>query len=97
MLYPVENRTPQSGMCSSLLFNIIIDIFEKVEKGVGKSLYADEGVLWIRGRNLGYIQKKMQDAIKMVEQWANEWVFMLSIAKTQVICFSIWHKPVLLK
>ena len=41
----------------------------------------------------------MQAAILGVEKWANKWGFKLSVAKTQVICFSRRHKiaPISLK
>uniref|UniRef100_A0A671QSF3 Reverse transcriptase domain-containing protein n=1 Tax=Sinocyclocheilus anshuiensis TaxID=1608454 RepID=A0A671QSF3_9TELE len=92
-VYTVENGTPQGSVCSPLLFNIMInDIFSQVEHNIGKSLYADDGALWIRGRNISYINKKMQDAIVDVEKWANKWGFKLSVSKTQVICFSRRHK-----
>ncbi|XP_050975638.1 uridine 5'-monophosphate synthase isoform X1 [Labeo rohita] len=92
-VYTVENGTPQGSVCSPLLFNIMInDIFSQVEQNIGKSLYADDGALWIRGRNIPYINKKMQAAIDEVEKWTNKWGFKLSIAKTQVICFSRRHK-----
>ncbi len=97
-VYQVENGTPQGSVCSPTLFNIMInDIFGKVEQNVGKSLYADDGALWVRGRNLNYIQKKLQEAIEKVEQWADEWGFKFSIAKTQMICFSKQHKEISLK
>ena len=55
------NGTPQGRVCSPILFNIMInDIFEGVESTVGKSLYVDDGALWVRGRNLEYLKKKMQ-------------------------------------
>lgn len=45
-MYKVENGTPQGSVCSPVLFNIMInDIFEKVERNIGKSLYADDGAL----------------------------------------------------
>lgn len=70
----VENGTPQGSVCSPLIFNIMInDIFEQVEYGIGKSLYADDGALWFRGINIEYMQKKMQTAVKAVEQWSNKW------------------------
>ena len=96
--YQVENGTPQGSVCSPILFNVMInDIFEQVERGIGKSLYADDGALWIRGRNLAYIQKKLQAAITTVEQWADKWGFKFSVAKTQCVCFSRRHKEVSLK
>lgn len=51
----------------------------------------------IRGQNLKYVQKKMQTAVEKVEQWADEWGFKLSVAKTQVISFSRRHKEMSLK
>lgn len=91
--YTVENGTPQGSVCSPLLFNIMInDIFSQIEQSIGKSLYADDGALWIRGRNVSFVQKKIQNAIFEVEKWANKWGFKLSVAKTQVICFSRRHK-----
>ncbi len=83
--YIIDNGTPQGSVCSPVLFNIMINgIFEEI----GRSLYADDGALWIRGRNLSYLEKKMQKAIDIVESWTNQWGFRLSVAKTQVICFS---------
>jgi len=41
-----------------------------------------------RGRNLQYAGEKMQEAIDVVDNWANQWGFRLSVAETQVICFS---------
>lgn len=67
---------------------MINDIFGEIELGIGKALYADEGALWKRGKNLQYVGKKMQEAVDVVENWANQWGFLLSVAKTQVICFS---------
>ena len=54
-------------------------------------MYADDGALWIRGKNIKYIQKKLQAEIVKVEQWADEWGFKPSVAKTQGICFSRRH------
>ncbi len=59
-------------MCSPILFNIMINyIFNTVGPGIGKYLYADDGALWKRGRNLLYVEESMQNAIKEVEMWAS--------------------------
>lgn len=46
------------------------------------------GALWKRECNVKYVEKCLQNAIKMVENWANEWGFRFSVDKTQVICFA---------
>lgn len=71
--YIVENGISQGSVCSPILFNImIIDIFDQVEENVVKSLYVDDGALWVRGQNIEYLRKKMQNVIGKVEQWTNK-------------------------
>ena len=49
------------SVISPLLFSVIIDdIFNGVEPGVGRSLFADDGSLWKRGRNVKYVVGKVQ-------------------------------------
>ncbi len=67
---------------------MINDIFYNVDTGIGRSLYADDGAVWKRGRNVLFVENKMQKAVNEVENWANIWGFRFSVAKTQVICFS---------
>lgn len=75
-IYAIENGTPQGSVCSPILFNIVINyIFNTVGPGIGKSLYANDGALWKRGRNLSYVEESMQNAIKEVEMWASNWGF----------------------
>jgi len=54
---------------------MINDIFSNIDQKIGKSLYADDGALWFRGRNESYVKSKMQEAIKEVEKWTNKWGF----------------------
>lgn len=57
-VYQEENGTPQGSVCSPVLFNIMMnDIFEQVEKGIGKTVCECKSM-----------QKKMQAAIEKVEQ-----------------------------
>lgn len=87
--YIIENGTPQGSVCSPILFNIMInDIFPQVSLGVEKSLFAEDGALWKRGRDVQDVVKGMQNAINEVEKWTDKWGFHLSVSKTQEICFS---------
>ncbi len=45
-------------------------ILYSIESGVGRSLYADNGVLWKRGRNIPLVESKVQNAVNEVERWA---------------------------
>lgn len=73
-------------MISPLLFTImIIDVFSRIRPDVGKSLYADDGALWKRGRNVQHIVRKVQEGINKVKQWGYEWGFKCSIEKMQKV------------
>ncbi len=85
-IYYTENGTPQGSVCSPILFNVMInDIFSQVGAGVEKSLFADDGALWMC---MWHVVKSMQSAINEVEKWTDMWGSRLSVSKTQVICFS---------
>ncbi len=58
-----------------------------MEKGIGKSIYADDGALWKRGQNITYTVKKVPQAVNKVEEWAKKWGFQIPVEKTRVICF----------
>ena len=87
--YTIENGTPQGSVCSPILFNIMInDVFDGVSQDISRALYADDGALWVRGRNVNSLQQRMQTAISQVGKWSFEWGFHLSVEKTQYICFT---------
>lgn len=58
------------------------------------ALFADDGVIWKRGRNVEYITKKIQEAMLEVEGWALEWGFRFSVSKTKAVIFTKRIKPV---
>ncbi len=62
--YDILNGTPQGSVISPILFYLMInDIFERVKPSIGKALYADDGAVWKRGRNLGNVVKGIQESI----------------------------------
>lgn len=87
--YVIENGTSQGSVISPLLFNLMINyIFSEVDIGIGRSLFADDGAMWKRGRNIKYTVSKTQKAIRQAEQWSIRWGFRFSKEKSQVLCFT---------
>ncbi len=86
----VENGTPHGNVISPILFNIMInDIFGKVAQRISTGLYADDGIMWKRGRNIYFNMDKIQEAIEVVGKWSLEWGFRFSISKT---CYQIFTR-----
>lgn len=72
----IEYGTPQRSVISPVLFNIMKNyIFSNVGNGFGKSLFADDGAMWKRGRNADFVLKQVQRALVSVEEWAGRWGF----------------------
>ena len=52
----VENGTPQGSAISSVLFNIKINKkFSNLDGCIKSALYADDGAIWMRGRNISHV------------------------------------------
>merc|ERR1712035_301012 len=87
--YTVGNGTPQGSVISPLLFIIMInDVFSKVPADIGRSLFADDGALWKRGRNMEHAIRKIQGAIDEVMEWGYDWGCRFSVEKTQTVFFT---------
>ena len=74
---------------SPLLFSIAInDIFKDLDRTTEVALFADDGALWRRGRNVGHVVGRMQQAISNVEKWAFDWGFRFSVDQTKTVFFT---------
>ena len=84
----IENGTPQGSVISPILCSIMIDdVFPNTDRDIGRSLFADDGALWKRGKNIHHIVKKRQNAIEKVEQWSLKWGFRFSVEKNESYIF----------
>ena len=84
----VENGTPQGSVISQVLFNVMVnDIFKDIGSGFGFSLFADDGAVWKRGRNIKHITEKIQEALNKRMDWGSRWGFKISTEKTKYVVF----------
>lgn len=84
----VDNGTPQGSVISPVLFNIMVnDMLDDVGVGFGRSLFADDGAVWKKGRNVDHVMREMQRALDRVQGWADKWGFRLSVDKSKYVVF----------
>ncbi len=74
------------SVISPTLFSVMInDKYVNLPAGMGRSLFADVGAIWKRGRHVEHIVKKVQDGTQQVEKWGIKWGFQFSVEKTKVM------------
>ena len=82
-VFKVVNGIPQGSSISPVLFAIMMDdVFCSLGVGIKFAIYADDGAICKRGRNLGHVVSAMQKAIRQVESWTLDWGFRLSVEKS---------------
>lgn len=63
------------------------DVYTDMVNKMGVSLFAEDGAIWKRGRNVHFIMPKMQPAIAKVEEWSYKWGVTFSVVKTKMRFF----------
>lgn len=80
----IDNGMPQGSVISPVLFIVMVnDMFQDVGAGYGLSLFADDGAIWKRGRNIKFIIEKLQGALEKVVEWG----FRISVEKSKYVIF----------
>lgn len=52
---------------------MINDIFSDLDGHIKSALYADDGAIWMRGRNETHVLENIRKAIGKVEKWSFKW------------------------
>lgn len=92
--YEMENGTPQGSILSPLLFNVMInDIPSPTDVNTQASIFADDGSAWRSGKNVALLNRKLQEHLDAVADWANTWGFRLSEKKTTAMLISRARHP----
>ena len=83
---------PQGSVISPTLFTIYInDLFKTIPADISHSLYADDGAMWVSGRNIEELLSTMQRGLREIENWSHKWGLEFSSKKTKAIIFTHKH------
>lgn len=83
-----ENGVPQGEIFSVTLFLIAINkITRNMPKQINISLFADDLVLYMKGKNVNTLQRNLQIGISRLETWSQITGFKFSNTKTKAIHF----------
>ena len=98
--YDQEQGVPQGSILSTTLFNIKINnIVKCLDSETDGSLYVDDFGICYRSKNMRTIERKLQQCINRIEDWATSNGFKFSKSKTQCVHFcklrKVHNDPVL--
>lgn len=86
----VSRGTPQGGVLSPLLWNIVINnlLLELEGKGFKVIAYADDVAILVTGKFPITLKERMQVALDIMEKWANECGLGINPQKTELVLFT---------
>ena len=88
-LFRQEVGVPQGSILSPTLFMLKInDITKCLNQGVDSSLYVDDFLISLKGRNMLTTERQLQSCLNKLEKWCNENGFKFSPTKTVCVHFS---------
>ena len=98
--YDQEQGVPQGSILSTTLFNIKINnIVKCLDSKTDGSLYVDDFGICYRSKNMRTIERKLQQCINRIEDWATSNGVKFSKSKTQCVHFcklrKVHNDPVL--
>ena len=89
----LRQGVPQGGVLPPTLFILYMnDLVPELPNGVQSALYADDLVLWCSEEYATTARYRIQTALDMVANWANEWCVSINREKTTATLFTLSPK-----
>jgi hypothetical protein len=89
----LKQGVPQGGVLPPTLFILYMnDLVPELPNGVQAALYADDLVLWCSEEYATTAKYRIQTALDMVANWANELCVTINREKTTAILFTLSPK-----
>ena len=86
----LRQGVPQGGVLSPTLFLIFIrDILHRMPKNIQGAIYADDLALWCNEEYITTANYRLQQALQVIESWAQSWLVKVNEKKTTFTIFSL--------
>ncbi|GBM74328.1 putative RNA-directed DNA polymerase from transposon BS [Araneus ventricosus] len=83
-----EEGVPQGSVLSVILFIIKInEVIKQLPTGVNGSLFVDDLEIHCSGEDMGFIERKLQEAVNKISEWGKKNGFQISSQKTVAMHF----------
>ena len=94
----VKKGLAQGGVLSTILWNLLMDtLLQRLHQLLPRTPplgFADDLCIYIRGMDIRTLCELMQQILRMVESWCNEFELSASPEKTEMILFSVTGKDI---
>ena len=84
----VSTGVPQGSLLGVLLFQLIINDMKNCLKHTTAIIYADDTTLFVIGKNVRFLEKKLQTDLNSVSMWLKANYLCLNETKTKIILFN---------
>jgi len=85
--YDVKFGTPQGSVLGPLMYNILSNDMPKCLKFSRAVMFADDTTIYVTGRNVRFLYRKINEDLKKITQWFKDNSLSLNIEKTSYILF----------
>ena len=87
--------TPQGGVLSPVIWNIVFEsLLVRMSRYAFATGFADDGCILVNGVDAAACQPRLQQALKVAEEWARENGLQFAPEKTIMVHFHRKQKPV---
>ena len=92
--FPVSFGTPQGSVLGPLLYILFANDLPKYLKFASSIMFADDTTIYISGKNLKFLYRKMNDDLKRISQWFTKNSLTLNVDKSFYVLFKTKKKLV---
>jgi hypothetical protein len=88
----IKGGVPQGSVLSPTLFSIYVN-YTPQTPCVCLGLFADDTCIYATDRNEGYVLRKLQRGLSVIETWCERWNIKINKDKAQTVYFLIVLAP----